>query len=79
MTWTEEEAAYLDRMARSLGDKLGQRVSRAEVLRGLVHIAMGQEALDVPAEETSPPQSLGLGVHELCRTLRETARRHAVP
>lgn len=76
MKWTEEEAAYLDRMARKLSDELGLRVSRAEVLRGLVHIAMAQEAaLDPGPLEVSPEPVLGLGLHELSRTLRAVRDR----
>lgn len=76
MKWTEEEAAYLDRMARKLSDEFGLRVSRAEVLRGLVRIAMAQEAaLDPGPLEVSPEPALGLGLHELSRTLRAVRDR----
>lgn len=80
MRWTEEEAAYLDRAARRLGDELGLRVSRAEILRGLVRIAMVQEtALSPGPLEASPEAELGLGLRELSRTLRAVRARWSEP
>lgn len=68
MNWKEDEAEFLDRTAERLGGELGRRISRSDVLRALVQIAMAQEAVE---GTTVPiPASLGLELHELCRILQ---------
>ncbi len=70
MNWTEDEARYLDRMALRLERELGRRVTRTDVLRGLVGVAMEEDALFSPQPVSDEPASSRLGLPELLAAIR---------